>query len=157
MFCRCHSLNRISFSMPTRNNKVSNKLRMSICYHLFLTCSPVTIVMDFRGKTVKNASIKGLVSKKFLQTCGWAQTPSPTSATMCDPNMGNTALPMCEGQRWIFNVPTILLWYTGPPSLGLVPKDHVVSQAKNLVLTGNRTQVCTVRGKQAYHCATLTN
>ena len=31
--------------------------------------------------------------------------------------------PMCEGQRRIFNVPTILLWYTGPPSLCLDPKD----------------------------------
>ena len=29
------------------------------------------------------------------------------------------AYPMCEGQRWILNVPTILLWYTEPPSLGL--------------------------------------
>ena len=34
--------------------------------------------------------------------------------------------PMCEGQRWIFNVPTILLWYTGPPSLGLDPKDPAI-------------------------------
>ena len=24
---------------------------------------------------------------------------------------------------WIFNVPTILLWYTAPPTLGLDPKD----------------------------------
>ena len=29
---------------------------------------------------------------------------------------------MWEGQRWILNVPTILLWYTEPPSLGLRPK-----------------------------------
>ena len=33
---------------------------------------------------------------------------------------------MCEGQRWIFNVLTILLWYTGLPSLGLDPKDPAV-------------------------------
>ena len=31
--------------------------------------------------------------------------------------------PMCEGQRWIFKVPTILLWYRRPPSLGLNPND----------------------------------
>ena len=35
------------------------------------------------------------------------------------PGSLNTS-PMCEGQRWIFNVPTVLLWYTGPESLGLV-------------------------------------
>ena len=34
--------------------------------------------------------------------------------------------PMCEGQRWIFNVPTMLLWYTGLPSLGLDPKDPAI-------------------------------
>ena len=34
--------------------------------------------------------------------------------------------PMCEGQRWIFNVPTMLLWYTRPPSLGLDPKDPAI-------------------------------
>ena len=34
--------------------------------------------------------------------------------------------PMCEGQRWIFNVSMILLWYTGPPSLGLDPKDPAI-------------------------------
>ena len=33
---------------------------------------------------------------------------------------------MCEGQRWIFNGPAILLWYTGPPSLGLDPKDPAI-------------------------------
>ena len=31
--------------------------------------------------------------------------------------------PMCEGQRWIFIVLMILLWYTGLPSLSFDPKD----------------------------------
>ena len=34
--------------------------------------------------------------------------------------------PMCEGQRQIFNVPMILLWYTGHPSLGLNSKNPVL-------------------------------
>ena len=33
---------------------------------------------------------------------------------------------MCEKQRWIFNGPTIPLWYAGLPSLGLDPKDPAV-------------------------------
>ena len=73
--------------MPTQNIKVFNKLRMSICYNLFLTCSPVTIVMDFRGKTVKNASIKGSCKQKV--------SPS-MPRDMCDPNVGNTALAVCD-------------------------------------------------------------
>ena len=46
-----------------------------------------------------------------------AKLTAPGSLTTCQ---------MCEGQRWIFNVPTILLWYTGPPSLGLDPKDPAI-------------------------------
>ena len=35
---------------------------------------------------------------------------------------------MFEGQRWILNMPKILVWYTGPPSLGLDPKDPAISE-----------------------------
>ena len=35
--------------------------------------------------------------------------------------------PMCTRQRWIFNVPTILLWYTVHLNLGLDPKDPTIS------------------------------
>ena len=42
------------------------------------------------------------------------------------PDSINTC-PLCEGQRWIFNVPTILVWYTwGPPSLRLDPKNSAI-------------------------------
>ena len=34
--------------------------------------------------------------------------------------------PMCEGQRRIFNVHMILLWYTGPPSLDLDPRSPAI-------------------------------
>ena len=40
------------------------------------------------------------------------------------------ACPMCKRQRWIFNVPMILLWYTGPPSLGLARKDPAILELK---------------------------
>ena len=33
---------------------------------------------------------------------------------------------MCGEQRWNFNVPTILLWYTGPSSLGVDPKNPTI-------------------------------
>ena len=44
----------------------------------------------------------------------------------------NTCL-MCERQRWIFNVPTILLWQTEPPSLGLNPKDPAIFRVRSLL------------------------
>ena len=39
---------------------------------------------------------------------------------------GLNTCPMCEGQRSIFNEPTMLLWYIGPPCLGLDPKDPAI-------------------------------
>ena len=37
--------------------------------------------------------------------------------------------PMCKGQRWIINMFTILLWYTGPPNLGINSKtQHLWSE-----------------------------
>ena len=41
------------------------------------------------------------------------------------PGSFNTC-PMGEGQRRVFNVPMILLWYTRPPSLGLDSKDPAI-------------------------------
>ena len=38
--------------------------------------------------------------------------------------------PMCEEQRWIFNVCPMLLWYTGLPSLGINTKDLAISDWK---------------------------
>ena len=47
------------------------------------------------------------------------------SSGLTAPGSLNT-YPMFEKQWWMFNLPTILLWYTGPPSLGLDPKDPAV-------------------------------
>ena len=41
------------------------------------------------------------------------------------PGSFNTC-PMYEGQRCILSASTMLLWYTGPPSLGLDPKDSEI-------------------------------
>ena len=49
--------------------------------------------------------------------CNKSRLTTPDSLNTC---------PMCEEQRWIFNVPSILLWYTGPPSLGLDLKDPAI-------------------------------
>ena len=49
--------------------------------------------------------------------CNTTRLTAPGSINTCS---------MCEGQRWIFNVPTILLWYTDPPSLGLDAKDSEI-------------------------------
>ena len=52
----------------------------------------------------------------------WRDAKCNTSR-LTAPGSLNTCL-MCEEQRWIFNEPTISLWYTGPPPcLGLDPKD----------------------------------
>ena len=40
--------------------------------------------------------------------------------------------PTREGQKWIFNVFTMLLWYTGTPSLVLDPKDPAI-RVENLL------------------------
>ena len=61
-----------------------------------------------------------------------ATTPGTVSAIQRDASYNTSRLtapgslntgPICEGQRWIFNVPMMLLWYTEPPSFGLDPKD----------------------------------
>ena len=41
------------------------------------------------------------------------------------PGSFNTS-PVFKGQTWIFNIPTILLWYTEPPSLGLDVKNPAI-------------------------------
>ena len=40
---------------------------------------------------------------------------------------------MCESQKWIINVPTILLWYTEPPILGFDPKDLTILGLESLL------------------------
>ena len=46
------------------------------------------------------------------EMCNTSGLTAPSNLNTC---------PMFYG--WIFTVPTILLWYTGPVSLGLDPKD----------------------------------
>ena len=54
----------------------------------------------------------------------WRDAKRNTSG-LTAPGSFNTC-PMCEGQRLIFNMPIMLLWYTGPSSLGLNSKDSAI-------------------------------
>ena len=50
--------------------------------------------------------------------CNKSELTAPGSLNIC---------PMCELQRWIFNEPLIILWYTWPSNWGHNPKDPAVS------------------------------
>ena len=78
MFCRYYSLNRIALSMPTRFNQVSNKLCMSICYHLFLPVLLSQLSWILEEKLSKMLQLRGHASKKFLKACGRA-APFPAA------------------------------------------------------------------------------
>ena len=71
--------------------------------------------------------------------------------------------PMCEKQRWVFNVPTMLLRYTGPPSLGLDPKDPAILGLKAcwrlfvyLTQLGLDPQTTRLTVQASSNCPTLT-
>ena len=76
-----------------------------------------------------------------------------------------TTCPMCEGQRWLFNVLTILLlWYTEPPSLGHDLKDPAILGLKacwrlfvNLTQIGLDLPTAWLTVQASSNCATLTN
>ena len=51
------------------------------------------------------------------------------TSELTTPGSLNTS-PMRDGQRWNFNVFTILLWNTGPPCLSLDPKAPAILRLK---------------------------
>ena len=63
--------------------------------------------------------------------------------------------PMCDGQRWILNVPTILLWYTRTPGLGLDPKDPAILGLKALTQPELDTSTTRLTVQASSNCATL--
>ena len=56
--------------------------------------------------------------------CNTSGLTAPGSLNTCS---------MCEGQKWIFNMSTILLSYTGPTSLGLDLKGSAILGLKPLL------------------------
>ena len=78
------------------------------------------------------------------------------------PDSLNTC-PKCERQRWIFTKPTIFIWYTGLPKLGLDPKDIAILGSKaccrhfvNLTQLGPDLPTAWLTVEPSCNCSTLT-
>ena len=70
------------------------------------------------GSSKKTVATSGAVSvfrREVSCNMPWLTVPGSLNACL-----------MCEEQRWIFNVPTILLCYTEPPSLRFDLKDSAI-------------------------------
>ena len=65
-----------------------------------------------------------------VTVCVIQRDPLCNTSGLTAPGSINTC-PMCEGQRGNFNVPVILLWYTGPPHVGLDPKKPAVLELRD--------------------------
>ena len=70
--------------------------------------------------------------------------------------------PMCEGQRWIFNVPMILLWYTRAPGLVFDSREPAILELKvcrklffNLAQLGLDPSTARLTVHASSNCATL--
>ena len=109
----------------SNNNHNHNRLSLTSDYDCILAmplrpCKSGRMVTQFSVPT--NSVTVSVIQRDALRNTSWlTATGSLNTWTMC------------EGQSLIFNVPTIWLWYAGPLSLGLDPKDSAILRLQSLL------------------------
>ena len=98
----------------------------------------------------KNGRLEGGPIVSTYHSCNTCGLTSPGSLNTC---------PICEGQRWMYDVLTILLGFTGPPCLDLNLKDPAIKGLKafcRLFFNLAQPRLDLPTACLTFNCATLT-